>query len=820
MLKTLHILSIAFCVTFSPLLEASLFPKAPKGFMIEEIYTADKETQGSWVSMTTDTKGRLICGSENGDLYRITPSKLGEGKEGTKVELLHKNFGATQGLLVAFNSLYVVKNSGGDENGVYRFHDTNGDDKYDKITKLKGLDGRGGHGPHAVLLSPDKKGLLIVCGNYVKVPENFDTYKPAPLWQEDQLLPHMMDARGHGKELKAPGGFIIQTDPEGKKWSLQAMGFRNPFDAAVNQAGDIFTYDADMEYDIGSPWYRPTRICHVVSGAEYGWRSGSGKFPKYYPDSLPPVVEIGLGSPTGMLFGYEAKFPEEYRKALYICDWSYGIIYKVNLVPKGASYKATFEKFLSHQPLPAVDMCVNPKDGAMYYNTGGRGSRTGVYRIYHPGTQEVKPLPSVSINEENKTRRFLESFHGSIREEAVESVWPYLSHKDRFIRYAARTALEHQPLGQWKNKALKEKDPLAVIELALGLCRKGGDVKAAEVLKLLSKVDLNSLSKASKLHILRAYQLVMTRLGGEKAQGAEKLKQLVSQSFPDKDKLVTRELARFLVFFQAEGTSKKLMAVMNESKDQVNQIFYAYILRVLQEGWTQEERRAYLTWFQDAAGFGGGQSFLGFLNNMKNEAETKWSEEDKRGLDKYLGPVKEKEVKLLEAPPRQFVKAWKTEELSKAVEPFLNDGKRDLNNGESLYSQGLCINCHRYSGSGGAAGPDLTGVAGRFGVPDIIEAIIEPSKMIPDQYVRKVFTLKDGSSLAGKIINVTAKKGGERYLINTNPMNIAESQQVLVEDIVSQEDLPVSFMPPGLIYSFTAEDMADLIAYLKTGYEK
>ena len=105
-------------------------------------------------------------------------------------------------------------------------------------------------------------------------------------------------------------------------------------------------------------------------------------------------------------------------------------------------------------------------------------------------------------------------------------------------------------------------------------------------------------------------------------------------------------------------------------------------------------------------------------------------------------------------------------------------------------------------------------------MPDIIEAIIEPSKMIPDQYVRKVFTLKDGSSLAGKIINVTAKKGGERYLINTNPMNIAESQQVLVEDIVSQEDLPVSFMPPGLIYSFTAEDMADLIAYLKTGYEK
>ena len=525
-----------------------------------------------------------------------------KGKEGTKVELLHKGFGATQGLLVAFDSLYVVRNSGGTGNGVYRFQDTTGDDKYDKITLLQPLDGRGGHGPHAVLLSPDKKGLLIVCGNYTKALKKFDTYNAPPLWQEDQLLPHMMDARGHGKELKAPGGFIMKTDPEGKEWTLQAMGFRNVYDAAVNQAGDIFTYDADMNTILVLRGTAPREFVMSSVVLSTDGDRGSGKFPKYYPDSLPPVVEIGLGSPTGILFGYEAKFPEEYRKALYICDWSYGIIYKVDLKPKGATYTATFEKFLSHQPLPAVDLCVNPKDGAMYYNTGGRRSRTGVYRIYHPGTQEVKPLPSVAINEENKTRRFLESFHGKVKEGAVAAVWPYLSHKDRFIRFAARTALEHQPLEQWKSKALKEKDPKAVIELALGLCRKGGDVKASEVLKLLSKVDFSSLSKSSKLHILRAYQLVMTRLDGEKARGSQKLKALLTNSFPDSDKLVTRELARFLVFFQAEGSSEKLIKVMSESKDQVNQIFYAYILRVLKEGWSQEERRAYLKWFQDAAG--------------------------------------------------------------------------------------------------------------------------------------------------------------------------------------------------------------------------
>ncbi|MCH2601028.1 MAG: hypothetical protein MKZ94_16575, partial [Pirellulales bacterium] len=66
-------------------------------------------------------------------------------------------------------------------------------------------------------------------------------------------------------------------DPEGNNWELLATGFRNQFDAAFDNEGDVFAYDADMEWDVNTPWYRPTRICHVVSGAEFGWRNGSGK---------------------------------------------------------------------------------------------------------------------------------------------------------------------------------------------------------------------------------------------------------------------------------------------------------------------------------------------------------------------------------------------------------------------------------------------------------------------------------------------------------------------------------------------------------------
>ena len=47
-------------------------------------------------------------------------------------------------------------------------------------------------------------------------------------------------------------------------------GMRNHFDTAFNALGDLFTYDSDMEWDAGTPWYRPTRIYHLVSGGDYG----------------------------------------------------------------------------------------------------------------------------------------------------------------------------------------------------------------------------------------------------------------------------------------------------------------------------------------------------------------------------------------------------------------------------------------------------------------------------------------------------------------------------------------------------------------------
>ena len=52
-----------------------------------------------------------------------------------------------------------------------------------------------------------------------------------------------------------------------------------------------------MEYDFNAPWYRPTRINHVTSGAEFGWRNGAGKRPPFYVDNLPAILDIGQVHP-------------------------------------------------------------------------------------------------------------------------------------------------------------------------------------------------------------------------------------------------------------------------------------------------------------------------------------------------------------------------------------------------------------------------------------------------------------------------------------------------------------------------------------------
>lgn len=155
----------------------------------------------------------------------------------------------------------------------------------------------------------------------------------------------------------------------------------NPFDLCFNRDGELFIHDADMESDDGASWYRPTRLCHLIPGAEYGWRSGWAKWPEYFPDSLPATLDTGRGSPSGIVCYDHFMYPQRYHGAIFSADWSQGRILVIRMQRAGASYTATSEVFVEGNPLNVTDLDVGP-DGCLYFCTGGRGtSGKASYRV-------------------------------------------------------------------------------------------------------------------------------------------------------------------------------------------------------------------------------------------------------------------------------------------------------------------------------------------------------------------------------------------------------------------------------------------------------
>lgn len=333
---------------------------------------------GSLIAMTFDSRGNLYASQEGGHLLKLTDTD-NDGIHDTVTTFCDKLMN-TQGI-VALGSRVFAVGSGPEGPALYRLRDSDRDGSADEVTKLVGFKGsRGEHGAHAVRLGPD--GLLyVVIGDHARVDATPVGRSAYHSWYEGDLVrPRYEDPQGHAVGIPAPGGTVLRTDANGSFVELVAGGLRNSYDFAFNAEGELFTYDADMEWDRGAPWYRPTRINHVTAGAEMGWRSGWAKWPKYFLDSLPPAVELGAGSPTGVEFYDHTAFPEKYHGALFGCDWATGKIYAVTLERQGASYTGKQEVFLEGRPLNATDIAVGP-EGALYFCTGGRGTDGGVYRV-------------------------------------------------------------------------------------------------------------------------------------------------------------------------------------------------------------------------------------------------------------------------------------------------------------------------------------------------------------------------------------------------------------------------------------------------------
>lgn len=828
--------------------------KAPEGFQVELLYSVPGVELGSWVALCADDKGRIYASDQYGGLYRFPAPAAGQPLDPKAVEKVPADIRAINGMHFADGALYVGVNDYEQKipSGFYKITDSNGDDQLDKVETLRVLEARGDHGVHAVVPVHGSDDFYLICGNNTGLTEA-DPASPVPaIWGEDHLLDRMPDGRGHNRHVLAPGGIIYRVSRDGKSFSRFSSGFRNIYDASVNHAGELFTYDADMEYDFNTPWYRPTRVNHVVSGGEFGWRNGAGKFPEFYADNLPSTVNIGPGSPTGTTFGYGAKFPAKYQNAFYILDWSWGKIYAVHLEANGASYTGVKEDFISGSPLPVTDAFIHPGDGAMYFAIGGRRVQSGLYRVTYTGSEDIAPIvPDATITDAAKLRHELEAYHGKADPKAIAAAWVHLSSDDRHIRWAARTILERQPLASWKEKALAETDPVKQTEALLALARLGGicpyhrvpakplgapagekAIKAAAVpegatptppvdtalrdriLEALISIDFAALPPHSQSTLVRTVQVTLNRFDGANEEITKKLIADLDPVFPAKSFPLNWLLTETLAYLQSPDIAAKGIALLSDAVSQEEQLEYARSLRFVTVGWTKELRTAYLEWFLKAANYRGGSSFDKFIEFIRNDALATFTEAEKTELSELIAKKPER-ISVIENLGTVFAgrtpTMWTLEELSAAAETGME--KRDFETGRKMFAATACYACHRFGDGGGMNGPDLTGAGGRYSPHDFLDQIINPSKEINEQFAPVIVTLNNGDVVSGVVVNLN----GDSVTLNTDLSDPNQRTNVDRKEVKTMEVSKVSPMPPMLLAMLSKDEVLDLVAYVLSG---
>jgi len=304
---------------------------------------------------------------------------------------------------------------------------------------------------------------------------------------------------------------------------------------------------------------------------------------------------------------------------------------------------------------------------------------------------------------------------------------------------------------------------------------------------------------------------------------------------PMANDLVNRELCNLLVYLESPTIAKKVIALlegpdnrtspdygsliernkgyggplaaMSRNQPDSQKIHYVYALRNLKTGWTLEERKAYYRFIQKASGWSGGASFKGYLKFASDDSFANATDAERLAIEAtgarqaYKAP----ELPKAQGPGRD----WTLDAVLATAHDGLKKGG-DFKNGQKMFAAARCVVCHRFGGDGGATGPDLTQLAGRFILKDLTEAIVDPSKVISDQYKASVVQTNSGKTITGRVVSETK----DSLLIVTNPEDSTATVEVKKADIDEIHPSPTSLMPKDLLKTLNETEVLDLLAYL------
>jgi len=481
-------------------------------------------------------------------------------------------------------------------------------------------------------------------------------------------------------------------------------------------------------------------------------------------------------------------------------------------------------------------------DGAMYFAIGGRRTQSALYRVTWAGGDIAEKAPAQAEKDAAKLRKLrkrLEAFHGRRDPKAVEVAFKHLGHEDRFIRYAARIAIENQPVGEWETKVLNAKNADTIITGVVALAR-SSSVDLNDMLKKLMSLDLAKLSERQKLDLTRAYALAFIRMGEPADKNlAKRLVASFDSQYPAKGADLNRELSQLLVFLKAPSVIGKTLAMMDtkvestmvvdrEALDrndgyggtikkvlantpEIQNLHYAMTLRNLRYGWKEDQRKKYFEWYKDAATKSGGVSYGGFLKNFQKDALANAPASERAALEKLVGDASLAYKPAKPPAPKGPGQLWELEKTAELIDANMTG--RNFANGKRSFAAALCASCHRFDGQGGATGPDLTSVASRFSTRDLLDSILKPSRVVSDQYESSLVTKRNGDMVVGRVL---FEEDGQLH-VSVNPLDPDQVTVIKRADVKGVLPSPISPMPPGLIYTLNRNELLDLFAYMKSG---
>ncbi|MFM7161310.1 MAG: dehydrogenase, partial [Planctomycetaceae bacterium] len=160
---------------------------------------------------------------------------------------------------------------------------------------------------------------------------------------------------------------------------------------------------------------------------------------------------------------------------------------------------------------------------------------------------------------------------------------------------------------------------------------------------------------------------------------------------------------------------------------------------------------------------------------------------------------------------RQQAARGQQQEKLLAVLQRLQGLEGDIRRGQKVFhgAKTACIVCHAMGYLGGTAGPDLTRIGGVRAEQDLLESILFPSQSFVRNYEPVVIETKAGKAFGGNV----RMEGPDFVLLQTGPR---EEVRLTREEIAETRAGTVSLMPSGLDQQLTDQDLADLLAFLKS----